>query len=188
MQRNGSIRYLHAYPASPSADAEAVRQKKRNTFAKAMYQYRVTKYNPVFRDEKGRYTREEWTSFGEVGEIVSVQEYIRVEAAYIEVALDFLREADVVELQIRGLENSKKLPILLVEGKQLSLKELASTFRKVLRNEIWCRFEGESTFIHFGWDYYMYVGVSKDCSEARSFAEKLGLFVEEFQSPYMNAG
>ncbi|MGL5875913.1 MAG: hypothetical protein ACRC2R_26735 [Xenococcaceae cyanobacterium] len=152
-----------------------------------MYQYRVTKYNPVFRDEKGRYTHQEWTSFGEVGEIVPVKEYIRVEAAYIEAALDFLREAAVVELQIRGLENSKKLPTLLVEGKQLSLKELASTFRKVLRNEIWCRFEGESTFVHFGWDYYMYVGVSKDCPKARACAEKLGLFVEEFQSPYMNA-
>jgi hypothetical protein len=165
-----------------------VRQKERSIFAKSMYQYRVTKYNPIFRDEKGRYTREEWTSFGEVGEIVPVEEYIRVEAAYIEAALDFLREADVVELQICGLENSKKLTTLLVEGKQLSLKELAPTFRKVLRNEIWCRFESESTFVHFGWDYYMYVGVSKDCPEARVFAEKLGLFVEEFQSPYMNAG
>jgi hypothetical protein len=78
-----------------------------------MYQYRVTKYNPVFRDENGRYTSEEWTSFGDVGEIVSVKEYVRVETAYIEAALAFLREAGVVELQIRGLENSKKLPILL---------------------------------------------------------------------------
>jgi hypothetical protein len=88
-----------------------------------MYQYRVTKYNPVFRDEKGRYTREEWTSFGEVGEIVPVKEYIRVEAAYIEAALDFLREADVVELQIRGLENSKNLPTLLVEGVDLKVSQ-----------------------------------------------------------------
>jgi hypothetical protein len=60
---------------SPSAEAQAVRQKKRNTFAEAMYQYRITKYNPVFRDEKGRCTSEEWTSFGDVGEIVSVKEY-----------------------------------------------------------------------------------------------------------------
>jgi hypothetical protein len=153
-----------------------------------MYQYRITKYNPVFRDEKGRYTSEEWTSFGDVGEIVSVKEYVRVETAYIGTALAFLREAGVVELQIRGLENSKKLPILLVEGKQLSLQELESTLRNVLRDEIWCRFEGKSAFVHFGWDYYMYVGVSKDCPEAYAFAEKSGLFVEDFQSPYTEAG
>jgi hypothetical protein len=34
----------------------------------------------------------------------------------------------------------------------------------------------------------MYVGVSKDCPEAYAFAEKSGLFVEDFQSPYTEAG
>lgn len=149
-----------------------------------MYQYRVTKYNPAFRDEKGLYTRDEWTFFAQVGKLVSIEEYLQVEMAYIKSALTFLREADVILLQIRGLENSKKPPLSLTEGEQLNLHELELTFKRVLREEIWCRFEGKEAFVHFGWDYYMYIGVSSNCPKACEFAKSLGLFVEEFRSPY----
>ena len=149
-----------------------------------MYQYRITKYNPIFRDEKGRYAPKEWTSFDDIEKVVSFEEYLRVEMAYIEVAQYFLREANIAELQIRGLENSKKLSVEISEGKQLPFREMEPIFRKVLREEIWCRFEGKSAFVHFGWDYYMYVGVSCYCPESVALAEKLGLFVEEFESPY----
>jgi hypothetical protein len=153
-----------------------------------MYEYQVTKYDPAFRDENGKYTREDWISFVQVGELVSFDEYARVERAYIEIALAFLQEANVGELQVRGLEDSKKMSASLIEGKQLNLQELESAFRSVLREEVWCRFEGKSAFVHFGWDYYMYLGVSDDCLGSRSMANKAGLFVEEFQSPYTKAG
>jgi hypothetical protein len=153
-----------------------------------MYQYRVTKYDPALRDENGRYRREEWISFSQVGELVPFEEYARVEKAYIDTALAFLREDKVGKLQVQGLENSKEFFTSLIEGKQLTLAELESAFRSVLREELWCRFEGKSAFVHFGWDYYMYVGVSSDCPGARGIANELGLFVEKFRSPHSEAG
>ena len=153
-----------------------------------MYQYRVTKYDPALRDGSGRYSREEWTSFSQVGELVPFEEYARVEKAYIDTALAFLQEDKVGKLQILGLETSKRPTAPLIEGKHLPLAELESAFRSVLREELWCRFEGRSAFVHFGWDYYMYIGVSSDCPGARDITNKLGLFVEDFQSPYTEAG
>jgi len=149
-----------------------------------MYQYRVTKYDPALRDENGRYTREEWISFSQVGELVPFEEYARVEMAYIDTALAFLRENKVGELRVKGLENSKEPSASFIEGKQLTLGELEPAFRSVLREELWCRFESRSAYVHFGWDYYMYVGVSSECPSARGIAKKLGLFVEDFKSPH----
>jgi hypothetical protein len=45
--------------------------------------------------------------------------------------------------------------------------------------------EGGEGFIHFGWDYYMYIGVPHPCPTARVRAADLGLYIEEFASPYV---
>ena len=57
-------------------------------------QYRVTKYNPAFRDQSGAYTKDEWTFFGQIGRTFSgvpftFDEYERVEQAYVQTALSF---------------------------------------------------------------------------------------------------
>jgi hypothetical protein len=54
-----------------------------------------------------------------------------------------------------------------------------------LREEFWCRLETEDRFLHFGYDYYMYVGVKTTCSASITFAREVGLFVEQFDSPYL---
>ena len=65
-----------------------------------MHQFRVTKYDPAYRNELGHYRRDEWTSFSDVGceangSVVTLGEYERVELAYIDSALAFMREAGV---------------------------------------------------------------------------------------------
>lgn len=41
-------------------------------------------------------------------------------------------------------------------------------------------------FVHFGYDYYMYIGSSKELpQDLRNKIENLGLFVENFESPYL---
>ncbi len=35
------------------------------------FMWRVTKYNPTFRDENGTYIKDEWTSFSDIGKKVS---------------------------------------------------------------------------------------------------------------------
>jgi hypothetical protein len=66
----------------------------------------------------------------------------------------------------------------------LSLVQVGDVIPQVLREEFWCRLEGVEGFIHIGWDYYMYVGVPIPCPAAQMRAAALGLYVEEFASPY----
>jgi hypothetical protein len=42
-------------------------------------------------------------------------------------------------------------------------------------------------FIHFGWDYYMYIGVPHPCASAQARPIELGLYVEKSASPYNEA-
>lgn len=153
-----------------------------------MLEYRVTKYDPRFRDPTGAYNRHEWTAYGDVGGSVSLEDYQRVESSYLSVAIAFLTEAGIQSVQVRGLENAAATPVTYAEGSVLTSTEWESAFRSVLREQFWCRFESSESFVHFGWDYYMYIGVPRNCPAARVLAESRGLFVEECSSPYATAG
>jgi hypothetical protein len=128
-----------------------------------MLEYRVTKYDPQFRDVTGAYSRREWTSYRDVGGSVSLDDYLTVEATYVRVAIALLIEADIGSLQVRGFENAGNKPVAYAEGSLLARTEWEYAFRSVLREQFWCRFESPESFVHFGWDYYMYVGVPRHC-------------------------
>ena len=155
-----------------------------------MKEYRITKYDPQYRDDSGVFTKPEWTMFSDIGEtigghVVSESEYERIESAYINAALHFLNEAGIDSLIVRGLENHGGYPTAMTEGQTLSTRELQTAFREILREKCWCCFERDGMgFVHFGYDYYMYVGVSRTCTNSIRYAEEQGLFVEEFRSPY----
>jgi hypothetical protein len=154
-----------------------------------VYEYRVTKYNPRFRNSSGAYTREEWTSFADIGcsfggvELTRA-EYERVEDAYVATAAAFLREAAVSQVIVRGLENGRGPSVSFADGDALAMEQVPEVLRSVLREECWCRLEGPDAFVHVGWDYYIYVGVPSPCPAASRQAKDLGLFVEDFASPY----
>jgi hypothetical protein len=152
-------------------------------------QYRVTKYNPAFRDSSGAYRRDQWISFGDIGRSfdgvkLTPEAYDRVEDAYVAAAVAFLRESAVPHLAVRALENKQGQAVPISEGDALPIEQLGDVLRSVLREEFWCRFEANDAFVHVGWDYCMYVGVPRPCYAARRMAEKLGLYVEDFASPY----
>ena len=151
-------------------------------------EYRVTKYNPAFRDHSGAYTKVEWVSFTQIGQTFSSvpltsDEYERVEEAYVLTALSFLRESGLFSMKVAGLENSRKQPLDFQNDSILPLDRIGEIIRRILREELWCRLESREGFIHFSWDYYMYVGVPHPCPTAEARAAELGLYVEEFASP-----
>ncbi len=154
-----------------------------------MFEFRVTKYDPVHRDCRGVYMRDEWTSVSDIGRVfggsrLTESEYRRVETAYATTAVAFLQEAAVLSLMVAGLENHADIPLPLADGSSLGLAEISEVVRRVLREEFWCRLEGAEAFIHLGYDYYMYVGLPHACPDAERLANQLGLFVEPFPSPY----
>lgn len=156
-----------------------------------MHEYRVTKYNPAFRDPGGAYTGDEWTSVKDVGRsfadgVLTREEYERVENAYVGAALAFLDEAGLTSLRVEGLENTRGERLLFRNDSILPLTHVGDVIRRVLREEFWCRLEGVDGFVHFGWDYYMYIGVPHPCPKARERTVELGLYVEESDSPYID--
>lgn len=64
------------------------------------------------------------------------------------------------------------------------MDSLAPVLRGILREKYWAKLETKNAFIHFGWDYYMYIGVPGAPKQASAYAATNGLFVEEFESPY----
>ncbi len=163
-------------------------QVSAGTLAGRMPEYRVTKYDPAVRDERGAFLRNDWTAYSDVGTAVSAEEYAKVEEAYLRAASTFMMESGVSRLAVRGLESLNESPSPLVEGMFLAPGAWHDAFRLVLRNQLWCRFEAGAAFVHFGYDFYMYVGVPSACVAAAAAAQRDGLFVEAFESPYRDAG
>lgn len=155
-----------------------------------MHRFRVTKYDPAFRTAAGAYQKEEWTSFSDVGRsfsgtTLSREDYLRVESAYVDAAAAFLAEDRSPELRVVGLEIRGDHPGVPAEGSLTTREDFPSICRSILRGDFWCKLEADGRFVHFGWDYYMYVGVLHPCESAISKAKSLGLFVEDFDSPYL---
>jgi hypothetical protein len=82
-----------------------------------LQEFRVTKYDLSYRVGMA-YSRNEWTSFSDIGKsfegtVLTHGEYLEVEDAYMAAALAFLREAGVVGLIVDGLENRAGVPLPL---------------------------------------------------------------------------
>ena len=152
-----------------------------------MKQYRVTKYNPEYRNADGTYNRSEWTSYSDVGNIVTKEEYEKVENSYIESALRFLEEQNISKIKITYLENQQNYnepSVVLEVGAELNSNQLKEVLKSILREKYWAKLENNNAFIHLGWDYYMYIGVTNEPKQAKKYAESVGLYVEVFNSPY----
>jgi hypothetical protein len=65
-------------------------------------------------------------------------------------------------MKVAGLENSQTHPLDFQNDSVLPRDRIGEIIRRILREEFWCRLEGGQGFIHFAWDYYMYIGVRVD--------------------------
>ncbi|WML45444.1 hypothetical protein [Neobacillus sp. PS3-40] len=151
-----------------------------------MYSWRITKYNPLHRNEDGSYIDDkEWTSFSEIGSKVDKYEYLETEQKYIDAIISFMEELGLKKAYISDFEG--KRDVLKNIKQELNLEEIKKVATLTLREVIWCKLTFHSKlFVHFGYDYYMYIGAYKDCPKARMKVEKSGLFVETYNSPYLD--
>lgn len=156
-----------------------------------MYQYRITKYDPAYRDGRGAFTRNDWTSRSDIGRtfegtVLTEEAYLNVESAYLFAINAFLTEAEVPHLKVEALENHghTRLPKYVRKGGSLSVPQVVRLARFCLRELAWARLSGDEAFVHFGRDFYVYVGVSRPCLASVQEVLTRGLFVESFASPY----
>jgi hypothetical protein len=154
--------------------------------------WRVTRYDPAFRNERGAYTKDTWISIGDVGEVydgetLTMQEYERVESAYRQTVKAFADEAGIEQLQVRRWEVGEGLS----EGMVLPLVDAVAVVGRMLREEVRCKLEDplDRFAVHVGFDLYMYIGAMGPCEHAVRRAAELGLFVDMgFVSPYLGDG
>ncbi|RYI28355.1 hypothetical protein EVU96_14370 [Bacillus infantis] len=120
---------------------------------------------------------------------------MRTETNYIQAITAFMDEAGVDRLYVNALEMwteaaavQEKLLFLsdIWIGKAVRKEEITEMERLTLREAVWCKLSfRKEFFVHFGYDYYMFIGTNKDCPQARRNVLEAGLFVEEFRSPYL---
>ena len=174
-----------------------------------MKQYRVTKYDPAYRDAEGRYIhQEEWTHAGQIGEdcggkVLTLDEYVATETSYVSAVVRFFESSNLPHLRVTNFcrseseadltEFAEQFPLLdhpaydelsFTEDQIVKSEEIALLAKHCMRGTVDCRLEFDGHFFaHFDWDYYLYIGCSENCREAIEYTESLGLFVEECLSP-----
>jgi hypothetical protein len=113
-------------------------------------------------------------------------EYLKTEERYVSSAMHFARSAAVSELLPRDLERIGGCTAV-AENVPIDIGVLPDVIRHILRESFWCKLERRPDFyIHFGYDYYMYIGSQRELSESVAFARNQGLFVEELVSPFLD--
>ena len=172
-----------------------------------MHNYRISKYNPIFRNEKGHYPQDEWTSSSDIGtiyrgKIFTIFEYMDVEGQYIDAVLTVLRNIKIDTLMVKGLEKRFSISEVKTDLERVGFifsQEDAEFYQRIkndmrlnsddikkiiklgLRECMWCElWSKEGTIkIDFGYDYYMHFeGVDIDVDIIHSYQTK-GIFIEK---------
>ena len=161
-----------------------------------MYCYRITKYNPEFRDKNGRYTQEDWTSISDIGrvfngETLTKEEYLRIENGYISAIKLTMEENNISTLMINCLEkyydvsdetyfspDEKELLAEIKDNMNVSKDKIENLIRMTLRELLWCKLKSERVEIEFGYDYYMYIKCDQIKDSTVEFLLSKGIFVE----------
>ena len=157
------------------------------------YQYRITKYNPRYRGPDGEYRRPDWTSYSDIGKSFGGRRltrdvYGRIENLYVDAVVSLLRDLRVERLRITRLECHVARLKSWNQKRWISLTEARRFARLALRERLWGVLSAPNrAFVHFGFDYYLYVGLHKKLPGSLQRVRASGLFVEEMKSPYSRA-
>ncbi len=150
---------------------------------------RVSKYNPIYRDENGAYTKNEWISYYDIvrcfeGEILTEEQYLEVENGYLNVIKNLYEIYPSLILNIEGLEQIDKNSAKWKDGDRITKDNIEELAREILREKVWCKLINENVEVHFGYDYYMYIVFVKGCSvhsiiKCLKRIRQKGLFIEK---------
>ena len=169
----------------------------------SLYCWRITKYDPINRDKNGLYQKYEWASVGDVGKKYdgiefTFETYLTYESKYIGAINGFLHGNNVESIRIKPLEKkrytsyadfieplSKEYFRSLKSNTMITTQDIPRVVRFVLRELIWCKLVCEQMYVHFGYDYYMYIGSENRLENEIDTIKKSGMYVESMASPYL---
>ena len=155
-----------------------------------MFCWQITKYDPKNRDADRVYLKDEWTDYSCIGKSfegkeLTYEDYLKVEDAYIQAVLLFMKCLDLDSLKVISLEKNGKNPnSVTLEGIKIKnntfypKEKIVFIIRSILRFKFWCMLETENMRVKFGYDYYMMIGCTMPCATTIAQIEGIGLFVE----------
>jgi hypothetical protein len=153
--------------------------RRHSSEVRALHQYRLTKYDPALRDERGAFTGDDWTAITDIGDTfagvrLTLPTYLEVEGKHLASLASFIDESSTEKLVADGVENAEG-GFRVHDGDELTPIEAVEAVRQMLRDEGWCRLvDGDRFYIHVGWDYYFYVGSDAPCEKSVEFAQERG--------------
>jgi len=171
-----------------------------------MYKYRITKYNPLFRDDNGRYLIEDWTAISDIGKryngnILTASHYMKVEDKYINAVRLIMDFFNIASLEVKNINRSYSSPTNFSESIKrygsLYSEDMVKLFERINDNDI---LEGEhinlllrlmlredigadislsrKLKIFVGYDFLMSVHTFKSIESILTDINEFGLFVE----------
>lgn len=97
-----------------------------------------------------------------------------------------IHSLNVVGLEIK-CDDDHEFINTITEGMLLSKTQVKEVVKQILRENIWCKLiKGDSFYLHFGYDYYMYIGADNKCDSAIQLIKDNNMFIEPFVSPYLD--
>lgn len=152
-----------------------------------MREYRITKYNPANRIDGLYYAVDEWTSYSDIGKKfngfeLTREEYLKTENAHIDTCIDLIEMAKIQRIHIEQPEYYEDG--IFFPASISDICEVRRAITACLREQCWLKLTAKDFFIHFGYDYNMYVGSTLPTVLVKQIAAKHGLYCELFKSPY----
>ena len=155
-----------------------------------MISYRISKYNPQYRDSDGAYKKNEWTSICDIGKIfpegiLNENEYYETENKYVNTFREIIEFLNIDVLYIRNFEKHKNFSrtSLYKKHRILSVDEACVFLTLCLRENCWGRLKAkqEKQFCAYvGYDYYLHIDTVGNFCAISDIATKNNLFCEMF--------
>jgi len=173
-----------------------------------MYKYRITKYNPSFRDDNGAYLKDDWISISEIGETfdageLTLDEYKKTEDGYIkaiQLIMDYLSvpyliitNVDIPDPSDEIFQKRIKKFRQFYTDEMLEYYSIAKNNDKVNKEKVdfHCRFmlrEDIYSNVHYprkmkvfiAYDYLMGIHTSKSLEPIFPLLKETGLYIEDF--------
>lgn len=154
-----------------------------------IHSYRITKYSPQSRGDDGVFLKNEWTSISDIGRmfdghLLTYEEYMHVEKKYVECVSELCKKCNVLSLRAVQVEDHRDIPHWK-NGQDIDMSQLNDIIVDCLRENCWCKLQANEFFIHFGYDFYMYVGCAMGYQHVKKIAQNYELHAENYPSPYL---
>jgi len=172
-----------------------------------MYKYRITKYNPSFRDDNGAYLKDDWTAISDIGRTfdegkLTPDEYKKNEDAYIKAIQLIMDYLSVPYLIITGVdipEPDKIFQKRIKKFREFYTDEMLEYYSNAKNKDklnkgkvdFHCRLmlrEDIHSDVHYprkmkvfiAYDYLMGIHTSKSLKPIFPLLKETGLYIEDF--------